>query len=367
MNNGTRRVCIGVLLAALLSAAAHLPAADNIVVVTWDGLRWQEVFSGADESLISKDSGGVPNVDELRRQYWRETAQARREVLLPFLWGTVARRGQLFGDPSGHAPARVTNGRKFSYPGYNEMFVGFADERINSNDKIPNPNINVLEFLHRRPGYAGKVAAFATWDVMEFILNRQRSGLLVQVGWSLLDDEPLTAGQRQINDMVRELPRLWRGNVYDVVTQRAAMEHLRKHRPRVLYIGLGETDEWAHARRYDLYLEAAQRSDRYLREVWEAVQQMPEYRDKTALLVTTDHGRGVTPRDWTNHSADTPEAEFIWIAALGAGVPPLGVRQSVPTTQSQVAATLAQLVGEDFSTVSPQVAPPLPLSTRTER
>jgi hypothetical protein len=350
-----------VVIVATLAAPWPALGAENLVFVTWDGFRWQEFFSGAEERLISKEAGGVPNVDEIRRRYWRKSAEERRSALLPFIWSTVAREGQLFGDPAARSPARVTNGKNFSYPGYNEMFVGFADDRIRSNDKFPNPNINVLEHLNRRPEFAGRVAAFATWDVMDYILNRQRSGLLVQTGWTLLDDAPLTARQEQINMMVRELPRLWRGNVFDYVTHGAAIEHLKKHRPRVLYVGLGETDEWAHARRYDLYLEAAERSDRYLAELWETVENLPGYRGKTALVVTTDHGRGITPQDWTNHNADTPESEFIWIAAMGPDIPALGVRENVAATQSQIAATLAQLVNVDFSAAVGEAAPPLRL------
>lgn len=359
MTNRLRTLAL--LSIALLTLAVNLHAADNLVFVTWDGFRWQEVFRGAEERLISKDAGGVPNVDEIRAQFWRDTPEARRASLLPFLWNIVVKQGQLFGDPSRQAAAQVTNGRKFSYPGYNEMFVGFPDERIDSNNKVPNPNINVLEYLNRRPAFAGKVGAFATWDVMEYILNRERSGLFVQVGWSFLDDEPLNARQRHVNEMVRELPRLWRNNVYDLVTQEAAVQYFLKHRPRVLYIGLGETDEWAHARRYDLYLEAANRSDRYLRQLWETLQSLPDYKNKTALVLTTDHGRGITPQDWTNHNAETPEAEYIWIAGMGPGVPALGVREKVRTTQAQIAATLAVLVGEDFSNTSAMIAPPLPL------
>jgi hypothetical protein len=353
-----------IVLLWLAACCATLSAAENLVFVTWDGLRWQEVFSGAEERLISKEAGGVPNISELRSTFWRDTPEARRELLLPFLWGTVVPQGQLFGDPARGAQARLTNGKKFSYPGYNEMFVGFADDRIKSNDKIPNPNVNVLEYLNRRPEFGGRVAAFATWDVIEFILNRERSGLFIQLGWSLLDDEPLTPRQQQVNNMVRELPRLWRGNAYDAMTHQGAVEYLRKHQPRVLYVGLGETDEWAHARRYDLYLEAAQRSDRYLRELWELLQSMPEYQGKTALVVTTDHGRGITAKDWISHGEDVPDAEYIWIGALGAGIPARGVRENVQTTQSQIAATLAQLVGEDFTRVAPQVAGPLPFAEK---
>ena len=349
------------LICASLLAQTAL-AADNLVFVTWDGFRWQELFRGADPELLNNEFGGIPRDLDLKSTYWRDSAEARRELLLPFFWKVLARQGQVFGDPDRNSTAKVTNGRKFSYPGYNEMFVGFADDRIDSNNKIANPNVNVLEYLNRKPEFAGKVAAFATWDVIDFILNRDRSGLLVHTGWTPIADEALTVGQRQVNDMVRELPRLWRGNVYDVVSYRTALEHLLRHQPRIIYLGLGETDEWAHARRYDLYLEAATRSDRYLGELWEKLQSIPQYKDRTALIVTTDHGRGGTPRDWTNHNAETDGAENIWIAAMGADVPARGIRVRVAVTQSQVAATIASLVGVNFQQSSPDIAPPLPLN-----
>jgi hypothetical protein len=351
------------IVAALLwtLATAQLRAADNLVVVTWDGFRWQELFAGADELLLSKDAGGVPDVANLKAAFWRDSSEERRQVLLPFIWTLVARQGQIFGDPDRQAASRVTNGRKFSYPGYNEMFAGFGDPAITSNDKVPNRNINVLEHIHGQGGFQGKVAAFATWDVMEFIFNRERSGFPIQTGWTEIDDAPLSSGQQQVNELVRQLPRLWRGNAYDMITFQTAKEYVLKHQPRVIYLGLGETDEWAHARRYDLYLEAAQRSDRYVQELWELLQSLPQYRGKTALVITTDHGRGLG-RDWTNHSAQTAGAEYIWIAVLGPQVPALGVRENIETTQSQIAATLGKLVDVDFSSAAPQAAPPLALT-----
>ena len=274
---------------------------------------------------------------------------------MPFVWETIAKQGQIYGDPTRAAAATITNGRKFSYPGYSEMFVGFVDDGINSNNKIPNPNVNVLEYLHRQPAFGGKVAAFATWDVIEFVLNRERSGMLVHTGWLELRDEPLTPGQKHVNQMVRDLPRLWRNNAYDQITYDAAREHLLRHKPRVLYVGLGETDEWAHAKRYDLYLEAAQRSDRYLKQLWQLLQSLPEYKDNTTLIVTTDHGRGFG-RDWTNHGMDVIGAEYIWMLGMGPGIPATGVREKVNVTQSQIAATIAAAVGVDFKAAQPQAA-----------
>jgi hypothetical protein len=357
-----RRLVRQTIIALLLIVqTAPASAAESLLFITWDGFRWQELFTGAEESLLTKSAGGVPDVEALKTSFWRDNPQERRKTLLPFVWTVIARQGQIFGDPERNSQSQVTNGRKFSYPGYNEMFVGFADESIKSNDKILNPNVNVLEYLHRQPGFQGRVAAFATWDVMEYILNRPRSGFPIHTGWTEIDDAPLTPRQHDLNDLVRDLPRLWRGNLYDYVTMEAAKEHLKKHQPRVLYIGLGETDEWAHARRYDLYLEAAHRSDRYLQELWDLLQSLPQYKDKTALVLTTDHGRGFGP-DWTNHSAVTVGAEYIWIAALGPGIPPLGVRENIQTTQSQIASTLAQVLNIDFQTAIPQAAPSLSLT-----
>ena len=87
------------------------------------------------------------------------------------------------------------------------------------------------------------------------------------------------------------------------------------------------------------------------------MQARPEYRDKTALVLTTDHGRGGGQADWIDHGRDVPGAEAIWIAVMGPGTPAAGRRQGVETTQSQVAATIAGLLGEDFVAASPQVSP----------
>ena len=102
------------------------PATRNVVLVTADGVRWQEVFRGADETLLNQKDGGVSDVDALRRDFWRRTPEARREALMPFLWSVVARQGQIYGNRDKGSPAKVANGMNFSYPGYNELLTGCA-------------------------------------------------------------------------------------------------------------------------------------------------------------------------------------------------------------------------------------------------
>ncbi|MCI0379916.1 MAG: alkaline phosphatase family protein [Gemmataceae bacterium] len=348
------------LLPVPQSARAH-GKTENVIVVTLDGFRWQELFTGADETLLDKKSGGVRDLEGLKERFWRKSADERRQALLPFFWDTIAVKGQIFGDPSRKAVSKLNNGLKFSYPGYNEMFCGFADPKIDSNDKKPNPNLSVLEFLNDKPAYKNRVAAFCTWDVFPSIFRSKQNGLLVHAGWTMIKDKPLGPRQQFLNEMMDQLPRYWPGNVFDTITQEAAREHILRHKPRVLYLGLGETDEWGHGRRYDLYLDAANKNDRYLKDLWETLQKTPEYAGKTSLLITTDHGRGSTRVNWTDHGKDVPGAEYIWIAVLGPDTPGLGVRADVETTQAQVAATIAQLLGEDFRAASPKAAAPLPM------
>ena len=58
-------ICL--VMVACVAARAEEPKAQsrpklktrNILLVTSDGLRWQEVFGGADSSMFNKENGGV--------------------------------------------------------------------------------------------------------------------------------------------------------------------------------------------------------------------------------------------------------------------------------------------------------------------
>lgn len=351
-------------LAAGAAAASMLVAAPasrtaSVVLITTDGLRTQEVFGGADESLLTKEAG-VADAAELKREFWRDTEAARREALLPFLWTVIAPQGQIYGNAARGSVARVTNGHNFSYPGYNELLTGMADPRVDSNDKVPNPNVTVLEWLNRREPYRGKVAAFCSWDAFPWIINRERSGVLVNAGF-----EPVTSAGRperlaMLNELLAETTPAAEGVRHDSFTFSAALEHVRSARPRVLYVSFGETDDWAHAGRYDHYLHSAQRFDRLTRRLWDEMQAMDEYRGQTTFVLTTDHGRGGGLSEWKSHGEKIPGSENIWVAVLGPDTPALGERTGTPAVfQSQVAATVAAALGEDFAASVRGTAPPI--------
>lgn len=137
-----RRSLLLAIAAGLLPAAPAAHKTHNVIFVMTDGLRWQDVFRGADAALAQSA--------DLRRTYWRDSAQERRETLMPFLWSAMAQTGQIFGNRDLGSDASVTNGFNISYPGYNEALTGAADPRIRSNDALPNPNVTALEYLKQK-------------------------------------------------------------------------------------------------------------------------------------------------------------------------------------------------------------------------
>ena len=145
-------VLLALCLASTVPSHAAAPALQtrHVLLVMADGVRWQEVFTGAEEQLISKEHGGITKTNDIRKAFWRDTPEARREVLMPFFWGTLAKQGQLYGNQHKGSTAHVTNGRNFSYPGYSEILCGFSDPRIDSNAKKPNANVTMPEWLNSK-------------------------------------------------------------------------------------------------------------------------------------------------------------------------------------------------------------------------
>ena len=367
----SRILCIGMLVAggnaSIPAAPAQAPAihqTENVVLVMIDGMRWQEVFHGADSKLLETLGSDMPGdakerADLARQRYARATEAERRQALMPFMWSVISSQGQLFGNRDLGSDSHVINGFNFSYPGYSETLTGLADPRVDSNDNVPNPNPTVFEWLNERPDFAGKVAAFGAWEVFNGIFRSQKCGFVVNAGYDPLTAIPATPRLDLLNTLKRETVRIWADEPFDPMPFHTAMEYVEAKKPRVLFVGLGETDDWAHAGSYAEYLNAAHLADEYLRQIWELMQSMPEYRGKTTLIVLPDHGRGMGVK-WTDHGQKVPASMQTWMAFLGPDTPPLGERkQALPVTESQIAATLAALLGEDYRATFPKAGVPI--------
>lgn len=346
------------LLICLLGFSCFLSAqpAKNLILITLDGLRWQEVFGGLDSVLAQDDRFHQGNSHQLLERYGAPTAEERRAKLMPFLWSTIAQQGQIWGNRAFDNQVINANPYWFSYPGYSELLCGYVDTAINSNGFPPNPHINLLEFLHKQAEFDGRVAAFCAWHAFDRILNEERAGFPVVSGSDRCGGETPSPREQLLNEMkLSSYMPFGQGEQLDVFTHYAAMEHLKDHRPRVLYIGYGETDEWAHHSHYRDYLDAARQTDTWIQEIWEWVQADPEYRNQTALFITTDHGRGdQVKEEWTGHGQRIKDSNQIWFAAMGPALPARGeLTRPARLEQRQFAQTLAEWLGLHFSADHP--------------
>lgn len=334
----------------------------NVILVSIDGLRREEVFAGVDPALFAND---LSNREDLEQRFWDDDPLVARQKLMPFFWNKIVAEGQVFGDPTADSEATCSNGLYFSYPGYSELLCGFADPAIDSNAKKNNVNVTVLEWISRQPGFEDKIAAYTSWDVFPYIINQQRSGIPVNSGWAPFSNR-LGSHAGPLNELQSQWPRFFEGVRWDELTLRGALAEMETNTPRVLYVSLGETDDWAHQGRYDLYLDAAWRNDRALRQLWEKAQVLDAYAGKTSLVVVTDHGRGSGREGWKSHGKDLPGSQFIWMAALGPNIKSLGLRSKARVVQAQTAATVAGLLGLNYPTSDARIQPPLPLKPDDE-
>ncbi len=333
--------------------AKDLDHSPKVVLVTLDGVRWQEVFTGIDSTLMVHKEY-VKEKDELKKVFWNSDPLKRRQKLMPFLWETIEQYGQIYGNRAEGNLVNVANNHWFSYPGYSEILTGIVDDkRINSNDKINNPNVTILEQVNAK--YPSKVGAFGSWDVFPYIINRQRSGLPINAGFEHATGSHLSEKELALNKFQDETPSPWSSVRLDMFTHNYAMEFLRKEEPKLLYIAYGESDDFAHDGEYDAYIHAIKRSDNFIKELWNTLQSNPNYKDKTTLIITTDHGRGTVPLEtWKHHGNKLKYhgeeftingSDETWLAVLGPDYKTLGeVKIKGQLYNKQIAKTIGNIL-----------------------
>lgn len=305
-------------LIAVLALLAATPAfaEPRTILVTIDGLRWQEAFHGPDAALAPDH----PRVGDPLG-------------LMPFLQ-SFAREGALIGDRTAGSCMKVENKYWFSYPGYTEMLAGRVNRRIRRNGEIWNDDVTVLEWLNGRDDFRGRVRVFAEWDKVPYIVNTQRSGL------------PVVVAQQDLER--RDPPTM------------TAADAIFTEPTRVAWIDLGDTDTRAHAGDYPGVLDAAATADAFLEDLWARIEAHPEFAGQTTLIVTVDHGRGASADGkWKGHGSGRyrrvrvpgvgwPGSDATWIAVRGPDVAAGSGRDytmDTCATTAQVAATILQSVG----------------------
>jgi len=235
------------------------------------------------------------------------------------------------------------------------MCTGYPNDAIDSNEFGPNPNATVFEWLNKFDEFRGRVAVYGTWQVFDNIFNKDRSHLVMQTGWTLPKKEHETPRDELLRELYEITTRFDEEDTQNSLLQVPLLDYVVASKPRVLFVGYGETDNWAHQGRYDLVLDSAHRFDYFVQQLWDTMQAIPQYRGHTTFIITTDHGRGSGLVEWKEHGVEEKGSENIWIAVMGPDTAPLGERARIGrVTQSQIAATVAALVGKDYHRAVPK-------------
>jgi hypothetical protein len=339
-------------ISPLCSFSQDKPSSENVILVTLDGYRWQEMFGGAQKKVLRVKKYAADPA-KLTERFGDPDPQKARAKLMPFMWNVIAKQGQIYGDKKIGNKMTLTNGYKFSYPGYNEIMTGWGDRKINSNDYPNNPNYNIFDFLVSKKEFQNKLLAVATWDAFPRIINDKRNHVPVYV--NLKADSTGAIHIKNINkpiDFDKWETKIPAHNPYaktDTFTYQFAKEYLQRYHPRFSFIGFDETDDYAHDGNYTAYLNTANTLDAYMQDLWNFVQSDPQYKDKTTIIITCDHGRGDVPiLEWRHHG-HVYGAEYIWMAVMGPGIIAKGeVTAKIHLHQNQLAATIVEILGYEY-------------------
>lgn len=250
--------------------ARALDLGRNVILITLDGVRYEEVFDGAGYHF----------------PYMTEKVRNQRAALL--------------GDPRQGNVVVAGNPYLISLPAYYAIFAGSV-QRCNQNACRRTWSETFPERIKQDLGLtAEQVATFASWEKLAGAVESWSGTTFVDAGQTHDEPSPFTEARM------------------DEHTWLQAMQYLEAQRPRFLYVSLNDSDEWGHEGDFPQYLATLHRFDDWLRELDERLARMPGYGERTCVVITTDHGRGAG-KQWRDHDASIPNAAFVWLYTSCAG------------------------------------------------
>ena len=277
---------------------------DPVVILTIDGVRWQEVFEGTDPEFTSKPLQSATAI-------W------------PNLYRLGTKRGAFVGAP-GHGRIAASGPQYVSLPGYTEILSGRPSLLCQDNDCPRTVLPSILDEAHAR---GAKVAAFASWDRLDYAITSRPGSFFVSAGRG----SPPTV--ESLPGSPDERP--------DRLTAPAALAYYQAERPDVFFLGLGDPDEHAHHGDYDAYVDACRYADEVIGELM-AVLDRDERGRRTHVVVTPDHGRASS---FFNHGG-MPEAARTWLVATGPRIMARGDVASVRERHlADIAPTMRLVLG----------------------
>ena len=287
---------LSVFLSGVLAFSAEL--SQNVILITLDGVRWQEFFHGTDPS-VSK-------------------TQTQTELFSHF-WKTIAPQGVAFGDCDAQNSMVVANPVFRSLPAYHSILSGGPQDcRDNDCGRIRVETLQ--ERLVRELHFSSQeVATIASWEKIKLSSEQKVGTTFVNAGMTPLIDEQTEPELDRLNQQQQSDPPPWSESRLDQYTFAQGLRYLVVHRPRFLYLSFVDTDEWGHLGNYNEYVRAIKKYDEWFLKLVNTLNGMGDYGKSTTILITTDHGRGEGDHwlyGWRRHGPEIPAARFVWFFGL---------------------------------------------------
>jgi hypothetical protein len=328
--------------------AANYVADPRVVLVTIDGVQWQDVFAGLGDAAGQE----APVADPLVAPY------------TPNLHRLTKERGVLFGGGACKHEVRAKGPYFVSLPGYFEIFTGAASDKCATNEcgQVQGPTF--VDDVRKSAKSANDVAVFASWGHYARAATVDTTKTFVAAASdfnALVAKEADPVFKAALGDGAQAGPYPgWGDYRADAFTSRAALRYLELHRPKLMVLGLGDTDEYGHRWDRNGYLRALRKADDTLGELSATLARMGSDGQNTVVLVTTDHGRA---SNFHEHGPEYPESARVFFAAFGGGLSARGAACASETMYlTEIASTVKTLLGHDapVSTLTAEIAESMP-------
>lgn len=250
-------------------SAVMLPLAEHVIVVVMDGARYLETFGDPGKQYIP----------------------GMRSLLPSATWFSDLRH-----DGATHTTA-----------GHTAICTGVYQNINNGGGELPDEPSFMQVWLREMKQDNSKAWIVTSKDKLEVLRNCKNPD------WKDLNMPRTDCGVNGLSTGYRQ----------DSITFRHAREVLTAYHPRLMLINFKEPDGAGHAHNWDGYLQGIRDVDAYVTALWQFIQSDPVYRDRTALLVTNDHGRH-SPNvadGFGGHGDGCEGCRHLMLFAIGQGIP----------------------------------------------
>lgn len=305
----------------------------QVVLLTLDGSRYGEIFSGVDAELA-------------QRQHLPAERIVSADELTPRLHQLI-QSGVALGAPGHGAPISASGPDFVSLPGYSELFSGRRVTGCQNNDCGGTSVPSFVDQLLEQSRGKRSAAIITSWPDIARVAGTSNAAA-VSAGRHAGATRSRFEARSSLKTLLArgEAGLPWPGNGdfrRDRSTAELALAYLDVEQPSFLFVGLGETDEFAHQNDYAGYLDALGEADHYIGRIADVLQRRAEQGVRTALFVTADHGRSHGFRD---HGAAYPESARVWLVAAGSAIQRRGLYAAGREHHlADVAPTLRELFG----------------------